>query len=109
MSDSIWDNVNFDQAAANKAASALEDAAHQLDQANKDRARQAKHARQDWSGATRSEFDQALNPAMREAGNLVDALRRAAGTIRHAKDEASLEQQRRSKARLLYQGKPHPS
>ena len=108
MSDSIWDNVRFDQAAASKAASALEDAARQLDQATNDRAGQAKHARQDWSGATRSEFDQTLNPALGQAGDLAEALRRAAGTIRQAMTNATTEQQQRVKARKQYRGGLRP-
>ncbi|MGH8884621.1 MAG: hypothetical protein ACRDYX_05505 [Egibacteraceae bacterium] len=99
MSGSIWDNVAFDHTAANEAIGALERAATQLDQASKDRAAQAQHAREDWSGATRVEFDQAVDPALRQAGDLVAALRRAAGTIRSAATGATAEQERRLKVR----------
>jgi len=99
MSDSIWDNVTFDHASANEAASALESTAARLDQASTDRAGQARHARQDWSGVTRTQFDQTLNPALGQAGNLATALRRAAGTIRQASTNATTEQQRRLRIR----------
>ncbi|MGH3708599.1 MAG: hypothetical protein ACRDRQ_10950 [Pseudonocardiaceae bacterium] len=99
MGDSIWDDVVFDHSAANEAASGLESAAGQLDRASTDRAGQAKHAREDWSGATREQFDRTLDPALAQAGYLADALRRAAGTIRQAMEHATIEQQRRLTAR----------
>ncbi len=105
MSDSIWDNVAFDHTAAREAASALESAAARLDQASKDRAGQARHARQDWSGTTRTEFDQTLNPALGQAGDLAAALRRAAGTIRQASTDATTEQQRRLKIRAEHRAR----
>ena len=95
----IWADVNFDDHAANEAIEALQAAAAKLDQASNDRAGQAKQARQDWSGMTRVEFDQALDPALRRAGDLAAALRRAAGTIRQAMTDATTEQQRRVNAR----------
>lgn len=105
MSDSIWDNVTFDHAAAREAAGALESAATRLDQVSRDRAGQARHARQDWSGATRATFDQTLDPALRQAGDLAAALRRAAGTIRQASTNATTEQQRRLKVRAEHQSR----
>ena len=99
VSDSIWDNVAFDHAAATAAIGALEGAAARLDQASTERAGQARHARQDWSGATRTGFDQTLDPALGQAGDLAAALRRAAGTIRQASSDATTEQQRRLKVR----------
>lgn len=99
MGDSIWDDVAFDHAAASEAAGALERAATQLDQASTDRAGQAKNAREDWSGATRVKFNQALDPALGQAGDLADALRRAAGTIRQAMTDATAQQQQRVKVR----------
>ncbi len=99
MSDSIWDNVTFDHAAAREAAGALEGAASRLDQMSRDRAGQARHARQDWSGATRVRFDQTLDPALGQAADLAAALRRAAATIRQAGTNATAEQQRRLKVR----------
>lgn len=99
MSDSIWDNVAFDHTAADEAIGALERAAKQLDQASNNRGGRVKHAREDWSGATRAEFDQAVDPALRQAGDLADALRRAVGTIRQAATDATTEQRRRLKER----------
>lgn len=99
MGDSIWSDVSFDGAAANAALDALDRAATQLDQASMERAVQAKHAQEDWLGATRAQFDQTLEPALRQAGELVEALRRAAGTIRQAVTEAATEQERRKKLR----------
>lgn len=95
MADSIWDNVAFDHIAASAAVTALDGAAAQLDRVSNDRAGQATHARQDWSGATRVRFDQTLDPALSWAGDLAAALRRAAGTIRQASTDATAEQQRR--------------
>ncbi|MGH3767322.1 MAG: hypothetical protein ACRDTX_19570 [Pseudonocardiaceae bacterium] len=102
-------NVVFDHRAANDAIGALQGAAAQLEQANKQRAGQAKDAREDWSGATRVKFDQTLNPALRQAGELVVALQRAAGAISEAATEATNEQKRRLKARTQYPsgGGPH--
>lgn len=105
MSDSIWDNVAFDHVAANEAVGALERAATQLDQASRDRASQAEQAREDWSGATRVQFDQTLDPALSRAGNLVDALRRAASTIRQAMADATTEQQQRLKVRAEHRAR----
>lgn len=105
MGDSIWDNVSFDHAAASEAVGALERAATQLDQASKDRAGQAKHAREDWSGATRMQFDQTFDPALSRAGDLVDALRRAAGTIRQAMTDATTEQRERLKVRAEHRAR----
>ncbi|MGH8884606.1 MAG: hypothetical protein ACRDYX_05430 [Egibacteraceae bacterium] len=99
MSGSIWEDVAFDKAAAAEAIAALERAASQLDQVSKDRAAQAQDARVDWSGAARTEFDQALGSALRQAGDLVAALRRAVGAIRQATSDATAEQQRRVTAR----------
>ena len=109
MSDSIWDNVTFDHAAAREAVGALESAASKLDQASKDRAGQAKHARQDWSGVTRTEFDQTVDPALDQAGDLAAALRRAAATIRQAMTDATTEQQRRVRAREHYRDGRRPA
>ncbi len=95
MGGSTWDDVAFDHTAAREAAGALERAAAQLDRVSNDRTAQATHARQDWSGVTRDRFDQTLSPALRQAGDLADALRRAAGTIRQAMTDARVEQQRR--------------
>jgi len=105
VSDSIWDDVAFDHAAATEAIGALQGAAARLDQASRDRAGQARHARQDWSGATRTEFDQTLNPALDQAGDLAAALRRAAGTIRQASTDATAEQQRRHKVRAEHRAR----
>lgn len=110
MADAIWDNVVFDHAAAREAVGALENAAARLDQVSKDRAGQAKDARQDWSGATRVRFDQTLDPALSWAGDLAAALRRAAGTIQQAMTDATAEQQHRLKVRAEHRarGSMHP-
>jgi len=105
VSDSIWDNVAFDPAVASEAVGALEGAAARLDQASTNRAGQAKHAWQDWSGVTRTQFDQTLNPALGQAGDLAAALRRAVGTIRQASTNATTEQQRRLKIRAEHRAR----
>jgi uncharacterized protein YukE len=98
----FWDEVEFNYAAAQNAVEALQYSATRLNQASEQRARQAKDARLDWSGATRVRFDQTLDPALRQAADLVAALRRAAGTIRKAMAEATAEQQRLRKARAEF-------
>ncbi|MGH3922564.1 MAG: hypothetical protein ACRDTT_06800 [Pseudonocardiaceae bacterium] len=102
MGDTIWDDVAFDHSAANDAVAVLERAASQLERASTARAGQARAARQDWSGATRAQFDQTLDPALGQAGDLAVALRRAEGTIRQAITDATAEQQRRLKVRADY-------
>lgn len=105
MSGSIWDNVAFDHAGASEATNGLTRAADQLDQASRNRGEQAKHARQDWSGVTRVQFDQTLDPALRQAGDLADALRRAVGTIQRAMTDATTEQKRRLKVRAEHRAR----
>jgi hypothetical protein len=107
VDDSIWDNVRFNHDAAGKAVRALQFAAAQLGEAISVRTEQANHARQDWWGATRDEFEQTLEPALREAADLRDALGRAAGTIQEAMELATTEQKERVKARARYQADIH--
>lgn len=88
----------------------MERAAARLDQASRDRVEQAKGARLDWPGTTGAKFDQTLDPALRQAGDLTGALRRTAGMIRQAMSDATAEQQRRLDVRAEYRvwGGMHP-
>ena len=102
MGYSIWNNVAFDPTAASNAIGALSLAADELDQANAARTAAGNQAQLDWSGATQVEFTQNFNAAMRQAADLVVALKRATGTIQQAITDADNEQKRRMHARSLY-------
>jgi uncharacterized protein YukE len=102
MSDSIWADVAFNHDAANTAIGALVGAAAKLEQANNARAVQAKNALDGWSGANQVKFQQTLDPVLRQAGDLVDALKRAARAIQDAIADATAEQQRRLNERTKH-------
>lgn len=96
---SILNDVQFDQALAAEAITALQTAARLLDQYNTQRASLANQARQDWNGWSRHTFDGFYREMMNAGASLVQDLLSTAAAISVAMREASLEQKRRDEQR----------
>jgi uncharacterized protein YukE len=94
-----WFDVRFDEARAEAAIDALRQCASVVDALAEQRASLARLAQTDWQGGARDRFDVELSRMMREASGLAAALRAAAGRIEVGRDEAHLEQARRSAER----------
>jgi hypothetical protein len=94
-----WQDVRWDWAAADRAASELERAAEELDRTSTARGQAAERATADWRGAYRAQFDAHLSATLGMAWHLAGEFRDAAGRIRQASLRASDEQASRVRAR----------
>lgn len=90
--------VEFDFAAAEAAVTALRRAATLVDRAARRRAGDLDGPRTDWEGPHRDAFDQTESTLADTATALVARLRRSAGEISDAADEARRENKRRATA-----------
>jgi uncharacterized protein YukE len=90
--------VEFDFAAAEAAVAALRRAATVVDRAAQRRANALDRPRADWAGPHRRAFDQAESDLAAKATALVDRMRRSAGDIAGAADDARRENRRRATA-----------
>ena len=94
-----WQDVRWDFAAADRAASELERAADELDRTLATRNQSGQRATADWFGAYRDQFDAQLSGTQRTSQYLAGSFRAAAARIRQASLQASEEQARRLRER----------
>ena len=94
-----WQDVRWDWAAAEHAASELDRAAEALDRTSAARSQSASTATEDWFGAYRAQFDGLLSGAQSIAWQMAGNFREAASRIRQASLRATEEQNSRERAR----------
>lgn len=94
-----WADVRFDHAAAAAAAAECRRVAALVVRAASDRARAADHARIEWSGPYRRDFDVAQADLAGRSDDLAQRLRRLAAAIEAAAEAARREQAAREAAR----------
>jgi hypothetical protein len=94
-----WNNVVWNRAAADEAASALRRAADRLDITASERSRVAQDATAEWRGKHRETFDGHLTQILGRARDLAGEFRGAASRICAASDRAREEQNRRERDR----------
>ena len=97
-----WNDVRFDHAKAQHASDELRRCATLLDAQTERRVRLASAAQREWRGRARALFDGELSRMLRQAAELVHALRATAAQIDRAADEARVEQQRREASRARW-------
>ncbi len=90
-----WQDVEFDQMAAQQYVDAATKLARDLDTWLNDRVGQAKLAQKHWKGPHRQRFDVEFAKQQTIGGHLVDDLRRSAHSVEQAAHDAKLEQARR--------------
>jgi len=90
-----WQDVRWDFAAAERAASELDRAADQLDRTSAVRRQASERATAQWFGVYRAQFDVLVAGTLSTAHFLAGAFRDAALRIRRASVQAWDEQQRR--------------
>jgi len=94
-----WQDVRWDWAAADRAATELTRAADDLDRTSSARNQAADRATADWFGAYRAQFDGQLSATLGMGWHLAGLLREAAVRVRQASFRASEEQLSRVRAR----------
>lgn len=94
-----WQDVRWDFAAADRAASELDRAAEDVDRTLAARNEAAQRATAEWRGAYRMQFDAQLDGTRRTARYLAGTFRDAATRIRQASGQAMQEQASRERAR----------
>lgn len=94
--------VEFDFAAAARAAAALRTAADLVDRAARMRARDARAAEQGWTGKQRTQFDAEETRLSTAASTLVTQLRRDAAALHTAAERARAANTRRAHALSLW-------
>jgi hypothetical protein len=94
-----WENVRWNYAAADRAASELERTADALDRTSSARSQVADRATAEWRGAYRVRFDQQLLDTLGSAWQLAGSYRESAARIRQASQWARDEQARRERDR----------
>lgn len=90
-----WQDVQFDQVAAQEYVDAAMKLARDLDTWLNDRAGQAKLARKHWQGPHRQRFDTEFSKQQSIGSHLVDDLRRSAHSVELAAHDARVEQAHR--------------
>lgn len=90
-----WSDVNFDHAAADRAATECDAVATRLRDSVGERQRLATTARDQWAGRYRDDFDTAFAARIGDSGRLEADLRALARRIREAAAAAGAEQARR--------------
>jgi hypothetical protein len=90
-----WQDVQFDQAAAQHYVDAATKLARDLETWLHDRVSHAKLAQAHWQGPHRQRFDREFVKQQTIGGELVDDLRRSAHSVQQAAHEAKSEQARR--------------
>jgi uncharacterized protein YukE len=94
-----WEDVRWDYAAADRAASELERAADTLDQTSSARGQASERAIAQWRGAYRARFDAQLQDTLGSAWQIAGSYRDSAARIRQASARARDEQASRERAR----------
>jgi hypothetical protein len=94
-----WQDVRWDFAAADRAASELDRAADDVDRTSAARDQAAQRAMAGWRGAYRLQFDAQLQGTQRTARYLAGTFRAAAVRVRQASGQAMQEQVSRERAR----------
>jgi hypothetical protein len=98
-----WQDVRWDFAAAERAATELDRAADLLDRTSATRAQASQRATAQWFGVFRTQFDSLVAATLSTAHFLAGAFRDAALRIRRASVQAFEEQQRRVADRKRWQ------
>lgn len=98
------EDVRFDPAASEHAASALRALADRLQAATAARAAAHARARDDWRGLARERVDDRLASQDRRADEIVADLRRAAAGVEARLQDAAAEQALRERQRALLDG-----
>ena len=98
-----WDNVRWDDGAADSAVAALRHAADLLDDTAGDRERVANEARAEWRGRYRDEFEERFSGLASHARQLSAQYRDAAAQVVRASQSAQQEQRRREVERARWQ------
>lgn len=94
-----WNDVRWDDGAANDAAIALRRAAELLEETSARRERLAREATAEWRGRYREEFDERLTHTLRKARQLAQEYRAKANEILHKSQLAYEEQKHRERER----------
>jgi hypothetical protein len=97
-----WQDVRWDFAAADRAASELDRAADELDRTTSARDQAAQRATADWLGSYRLQFDAQLSGTQKTTRYLAGTFRSAATRIRQASGQAMQEQARRERDRARW-------
>lgn len=92
-------DVRFDHGAAAEASAACRTVADRLAAVTDERVRVGHATREAWSGPEAVSFDGLLRSEVTGAGEIIEALRRLAGSIDQAADTARTEQHRRERVR----------
>lgn len=97
-----WQDVRWNWAAADRAASELDRAADEIDRTSSARANSSERATAYWRGAFRSRFDAQLSDTLGSAWMLASSYRDAAARIRRASARERDEQNRRERDRTRW-------
>ncbi|MDQ6670026.1 MAG: hypothetical protein M3069_04655 [Chloroflexota bacterium] len=94
-----WEDVRWNYAAADRAASELDQAAEAIDRTSTARGQASERATAQWRGAYRARFDAQLMDTLGSAWELAGTYRESAARIRQASARAREEQARREHER----------